>query len=113
MTLSEARDEAAIYRIQFRDNLDPIAEARQRRLEAIPAQHNLMTFGDCKARYIDTHKAGWKNQKHTAQWSSTLKTYAGSLMDLPVGNIDTTKVLQCREPIWNTKTETATRVRLC
>lgn len=62
-------------------------------------------------RYIEAHKASWKNPKHTAQWTSTLNTYAEQLMLLPVEKIDTTLVLQCIEPIWNTKTETATRVR--
>lgn len=47
-----------------------------------------------------------------AQWSSTLATYAYSVLgDLPVSGIDTGLVLRVVEPIWAVKTETASRVR--
>jgi len=57
------------------------------------------------------NKAEWKNQKHTAQWTSTLDTYAKPILDMAVENIGQDDVLRCIEPIWITKTETATRVR--
>ena len=50
--------------------------------------------------------------KHVAQWTSTLTTYAyPSFGDLPTNAIDTGLVLGVLEPIWTTKTETASRVR--
>ncbi|MGH8040594.1 MAG: tyrosine-type recombinase/integrase, partial [Rudaea sp.] len=58
------------------------------------------------------HKSGWKNEKHAAQWTSTLDTYAYPVIGkLPVAAIDTVLVMKVLEPIWTTKTETATRVR--
>jgi integrase len=65
----------------------------------------------CATRYIDTHKAGWSSEKHAAQWSSTLNKYAAPVMTFPVADIDTSLVFFCLEPIWTSKTETATRVR--
>jgi len=62
-------------------------------------------------RYVDAHKAGWRSQKHTDQWVASLVRHADSLMELPVADIKTASVLQCLEPIWTTKTITATRVR--
>ena len=41
VTLYDARDQAAICRKQVKDNLDPIAEAQQRRFEAIQARKKL------------------------------------------------------------------------
>ena len=62
--------------------------------------------------YIESHKAGWKNQKHAEQWTSTLKTYCEPVIgSLPVDQIDTGLILQILEPIWAAKPETASRLR--
>ena len=111
VTLKMARERADDYRDQVWRGLDPIAEKRRAITEARAALANRLTFSDCMTRYIDAHKTSWRNEKHTAQWSSTLNTYADPLMKLPVADIDDRLVLQCLEPIWTTKTETATRVR--
>src|SRR5262249_38946034 len=57
-------------------------------------------------------KAGWRNDKHTEQWTNTLETYAGAIIgSLPVQDVDTGLVLQILEPIWSKKAETASRLR--
>ncbi len=62
--------------------------------------------------YIDSHKAGWKNPKSTSQWHSSLKAYVyPTLGKLPVKAIDTKQIVNVLKPIWETKTETASRVR--
>ncbi|MEJ0047828.1 MAG: hypothetical protein WDN04_18190 [Rhodospirillales bacterium] len=61
--------------------------------------------------YIDAHKPGWKSAKHGSQWQATLDQHAGSLMAMPVVDIQVQHVLAVLRPIWNSKTETATRVR--
>jgi len=111
-TLAEARDRARKFRQQRDDGLDPIEERRisraQERLEAARA----MTFSQCAKAYFKVHAAGWKNKKHAAQWSSTLRAYAYPVFgDLPVGTIDTRLVTKAIEPIWLVKPETASRVR--
>jgi len=35
-----------------------------------------LTFRECAAQYIAAQRAGWRNGKHAAQWSATIKTYA-------------------------------------
>lgn len=58
------------------------------------------------------HGAGWRNAKHRAQWTSTLKMYASPVIGkMPVAAIDTRLVMKVLEPIWSKKTETASRVR--
>jgi integrase len=111
VTLAEARKVAGECRRMVRNNQDPIEEARQNLLDAKLAYAKRLTFGDCVDRYVDTHKAGWKNPKHAAEWPSSLNRYAGKLLPLPVADIDTNLVMQCIEPHWATKTETMTRVR--
>ena len=109
--LAEARQEAGKCRRMVRNNQDPIEEKRQQRLDAKLAYAKRLTFGDCISRYVDAHKAGWKNPKHATEWPASLDRYAGKLKDLPVAAIDTGLVIQCIEPLWATKTETMTRVR--
>ncbi len=75
-----------------------------------------ITFRQCAERYIEAHRPGWSNPKHAAQWQSTLATYAYPVIgDIAVrkinGNGSTDMILSILEPIWYTKTETASRLR--
>jgi integrase len=54
---------------------------------------------------------GFRNEKHKAQWKMTLRVYADPLRAKPVDKIETTDVLAVLRPIWQTKPETASRVR--
>jgi integrase len=55
--------------------------------------------------------AGFRNEKHKAQWKSTLATYAAPLRDKPVDAISTDDVLAVLKPIWTIKPDTASRLR--
>ena len=71
-----------------------------------------MTFQQCAEAYIDAHKSGWKNPKHIQQWQNTLTQYAFPVFgDFDVKTIDTALIIKCLKPIWETKNETAGRVR--
>ncbi len=110
--LTEARTRAREARKLARDGVDPVeardAEVARRALEAARA----MTFRQCAEALIATHEAGWKNAKHRQQWVNTLKTYVYPVFgDVPVQTIDVSLVMKAIEPIWKTKTETASRVR--
>ncbi|BBD80203.1 integrase [Aerosticca soli] len=111
VTLEEARRRAATYRQQVREGIDPIDAARQARAAVKLERARRLTFGQCCEKYMDAHRESWRNAKHAAQWQSTLDTYCASLLPLPVAEIDTALVIKALEPIWTTKTETATRVR--
>src|SRR5262249_32907555 len=72
--LAEAREKALDARRKRHEGIDPIAARRaeraRKRLEAAKA----ITFKQCAETYIAAHCAGWRNKKHAAQWSATLKT---------------------------------------
>ncbi|QWG16133.1 integrase arm-type DNA-binding domain-containing protein [Bradyrhizobium sediminis] len=94
------------------DGIDPIEERKARKAEQAVETAKAVTFKECAERYIKAHKAGWKSDKHAGQWEATLKTYAYPVVgNLPVAAIDVGLVLKVIEPIWTTKTETASRVR--
>jgi integrase len=112
ISLAEARDRAAVQRRLRLDGKDPMTERRAGRDQAALKAAKAMTFRECATRYIDAHKAGWRNVKHGAQWTATLETYAyPTFGKLPVAEIDTGLVMKVVEPIWTTKPETASRVR--
>lgn len=111
VSLALARKKAHACRLQLLEGIDPIDAARERVQAQRVANAKVVTFGKCAERYIDAHKAGWRNAKHAAQWTSTLNTYAAPLLSLPVATIDTGLILQCLEPHWTAKHETMTRVR--
>lgn len=70
-------------------------------------------FSRVAKEHIARQEAGWKNSKHRQQWENTLKTYVYPIIgDVPVSEVTAEHVLQILQPIWNTKTETATRVRM-
>lgn len=112
VSLSTARKLANQHHDLIAQGIDPLAE-RRAKLEAARAEKlKAKTFRECAEAYIAAHRGEWKNPKHAAQWSSTLETYAypvfGSKL---VEKVDTNLVLEVIEPLWTTKTETASRLR--
>jgi integrase len=110
--LAEARKRATACRQMRLDGTDPIAVKKAGKLKAKLEAARAMTFQQCAEAYIEAHQAGWQNAKHAAQWSSTLKTYAYPVFGaLPVQTVDVALIAKVLEPIWTTKTETASRLR--
>ena len=112
----DARSEAAQLAAQVRNGIDPIedrkAKAEIAALEAIKVKAAATTFRQVAAEYIENHRASWKNAKHAQQWTNTLEQYAGPIIgDKSVGEITTEDVLSILQPLWITKTETASRLR--
>lgn len=112
VSLADAREKARAYRNQVDVGDDPIA----RRLAAVRAaaaeRSRQQTFAKTAEAYIEQHEKSWKNAKHAAQWTATLRTYANPVLgSLLVRDITAAHVIKVIEPIWASKTETATRVR--
>jgi integrase len=112
VNLYEARERARKARLSLLDGIDPLDARASERATAKLAAAKALTFEDAARAYFKHHEAGWKNAKHRAQFLSTLTTYAfPKIGKLSVAAIDTGLVLKCIEPIWEEKTETASRVR--
>jgi integrase len=111
-TLAEARERARKHRKLAKEGVDPIAARRTERAGRGVAAAKSMTFRQAAEAYIKAQATGWKNAKHAAQWPATLTTYVYPVFGaLPVAAIDTALVTKAIEPIWLSKSETATRVR--
>jgi integrase len=112
VTLAEARESAREHRKLLKEGVDPIWARRAASSSAEAERLAQKTFSEVAAQYIAQHEKSWKNAKHQAQWAATLRTYAEpSIGKLLVKDIRPVHVIAVLEPIWTTKTETATRVR--
>jgi integrase len=110
--LQGARERARKARQQLLDGRDPLETRRAERARVALEQAKAVTFEEATTAYFNTHQAKWRNAKHRAQFLSTMREYAfPKLGKLAVADIDLGSVLAVLEPIWPTKTETASRVR--
>lgn len=102
VTLAEAREAALANRKLARAGGDPIA-AKGR---GIPI------FEEASAKVIEIHRPNWKNAKHAAQWTATLRDYVFPRIGRKrVDLVTAADVMAVLLPIWNDKHETARRVR--
>ena len=112
VTLAQARDLARGAREKVRAGVDPIEENRAARSAQAASRASALTFEQCAQKYIEAQKSGWKNEKHAQQWLNTLTQHAFPVMGgLLVRDVGLSHVLAVLEPIWQTKTETASRLR--
>ncbi len=112
VSLPEARAKAKECRQLLLDGKDPLDTRKASVLAEALERAKMMSFDQCATAYIAAHRGGWKNAKHVSQWENTIKTYASPIIGaLPVAAVDTALVVKALSPIWQDKTETATRLR--
>ncbi|HEX2257944.1 MAG TPA: integrase arm-type DNA-binding domain-containing protein [Afifellaceae bacterium] len=112
VSLADARQKAGECRRMLLKGTDPIEARQAARAHARTEAAKGISFRQCAERYITAHEAAWRNDKHRAQWRSTLAAYCyPAFGDLPVAAVDTGLVLKVLEPIWTSKPETASRIR--
>jgi integrase len=108
----ELRDRVHELDRKRRDGIDPLEEAREQKQAVLLARGKAKTFAEVAQVYLAANEAGWKNDKHRAQWHSTLTRYADPVIGkLPIDTIDINHVLQILEPLWARVPETGSRLR--
>lgn len=104
VSLARARDLALENRRVARDGGDPISARRA--VMAVP------TFNEATESFLASKLTEFRNEKHRAQWRSTLDSYAGPVLGpMRVCDVTLADVLRVVQPIWVDKTETASRLR--
>jgi integrase len=111
-TLDEARELARKARQQIKEGIDPLT-ARQARIAAERlAANRTKTFKECAEGYLAAHGSKWKTAKGRDDFVASLNAYVHPTCgSLPVAAVDTALVMHCIEPIWRSKTPTASRLR--
>jgi len=91
--------------------LAEVAESEANAAEQVALQKD-MTFERCAHEWHGRKKAQWRNDKHSNQNINTLIQYAFPYFGTKaVSEISLTDIKKCLDPIWDKKTETASRVR--
>lgn len=112
VTLADARDKAKTARKQIDGNVDPINARAEGKAALRNSVAIRITFSEAAKEYIAANEASWRNAKHCQQWRNSLETYANPVIGkLSLREIDLPHILKILEPIWQEKTETATRLR--
>ena len=103
VSLSRARARALEIRQAVEEGRNPLLE----RVNCIP------TFTEAVEQVIANHRGAWKpGSKSEAQWRASLRDYAMErLGPMPVDKITSDHVHAVLLPIWNSKRETARRLR--
>lgn len=110
--LKRAREIAAEFRAAVRDGYDPMADRETRRRDLREAQARAITFSEAARRFHLAKSVEYRSEKHRADWINSLAMHAfPHIGNVPVSDFDQNHALRVLEPIWTTKTETATRVR--
>ncbi|MDS1310509.1 tyrosine-type recombinase/integrase [Marinobacter xiaoshiensis] len=112
ISLAQARDKAREVKEKIRNGIDPLEEKRALKRSLLAEQISTLTFQKAMEEYIRMKAKEFRNPRQETQWTNSLTTYAiPHLGELPVREIDLPHIKQVLDPIWETKTETANRVR--
>lgn len=92
--------------------VDPIEQKKAQKMALIKSQGFQMTFEKAADLCHQKKVQEFRNEKHKKDWIGSVNRYAIPIIGhLPVDEIDLPHILTILEPIWQEKTETATRLR--
>lgn len=112
VSLAQAREKAREAKDAIRNGVDPVEERKAAKSAIVREQQRGLTFADAVEHYLEAKMDAFSNAKHRAQWRSTLENYAIPILGkMRVADIEVQDILQVLEPIWKSKTETASRLR--
>jgi len=112
VTLAQARDKARTVRDKIAEGIDPVAEKQEKRRDLLAAQLSTMTFADATRQYMKMKSKEFRDPRQAGQWEGSLELHAmPHIGKVPVRDIELPHIKAVLDPIWETKTETADRVR--
>ena len=112
LTLAEVREKARECRKLRLNGIDPIEQRRSLRAAQRTGIVRMMTFQQCAKAYIAAHRDSWKSSEHEEQWAGSLAAYVYPVFGgAAVADIDLDLVMKVLEPLWKSKTVTASRLR--
>lgn len=112
VSLTAARQRAGELKLLCTKGIDPVRLKQEQRKKIDSSRARDRTFKQVAEEYLSTHESDYRNEKHKAQWRSTITTYAlPKLGNLLIKDITIEHVLSVLQPIWTTKTETASRLQ--
>lgn len=113
VTLSKAREKAADIKEKLRQGVDPLAEKKLIRSAILREQAKAITFEQVAQEFIIKKAKEFKTAKQVQKLENHLKNYAyPHIGKLVVADIERAHIETMLKPVWETKNETASRVRM-
>jgi len=110
--LARAREKAAEVKEAIRSGIDPVEQRKAARSALLASHRRGLTFIEAFEKYAAKKLPELRTERYRAQWRATVEKYAfPELGGMLVQNISRDDVLRVLHPIWEAKTETATKVR--
>lgn len=112
VSLAQAREKARQVHEKLDGGIDPVMERKAADQARRANELARLSFAEASAEVVAIKQAEAGNAKHGKQWESTLATYAFPVLGkMAVSDIRLVHIKEVLQPIWATKTETATRLR--
>ncbi|MGB3243948.1 MAG: integrase arm-type DNA-binding domain-containing protein [Sulfitobacter sp.] len=112
VSLARAREKAAEAKEAIRSGVDPVEARKAARSALLATQRNGLTFIEAFEKYAAKKLPELRTERYRDQWRATVQKYAfPELGSMLVQDISREDILRVLHPIWETKTETATKVR--
>lgn len=112
VTLSDARQRAREAKEKIWRGIDPIEERKATRAALAASQRRGLTFAAAFGKYSDAKLSELGSDADRIRWKSSVERYAlPHIGEMLVGDLVAQDMLRVLEPIWASKTETASRVR--
>ena len=107
-----ARDKAREAKAKLEAGIDPIAERKATQAALIAAARRGMTFAEAFEGYAEKATVEFSTQKYKMQWRRSVEKYAlPEIGKLAVQDVTLQDVQRVLVPIWETRTETASKLR--
>jgi len=112
LSVAEARIKAQRAREELNQGINPLKTKNAAKALLINSKTEKIRFEEFAQSCIETKRAEWTNLKHGDQWEYTLREFAYPIIGKKcLDEIDMEDILKILTPIWNIKTETASRLR--
>lgn len=112
ISLEKAREKAVEAKALMSKGIDPREEEKKAKAKREAEALARLTFKEAADKCWKAKSKGFKSAKHTEQWMTTLEQYAFPVLGhLYPEDIQTAHVVKVLEPIWETKTDSASKLR--
>ncbi len=112
VSLAKAREKAAEAKESIRNGIAPVEARKAARSALLTSQRQGLTFIEAFEKYAAKKLPELRTERYRNQWRATVEKYAfPELGDMLVQDISRDDILRVLHPIWETRTETATKLR--
>jgi len=112
ISLKVARERALDMKEKLAQGIDPIAERKAAQAALIASARRGMTFAEALDKFAAEKVKEFRSEKYRVQWKAAVEKHAlpeiGKMM---VQDIELQDVLRVLQPIWENRTETASKLR--